>query len=85
MHIAMFIVFGLVVGAIARMLVPGREPGGWVVSMAIGILGSMIGAFVGQAVGIYRVGETAGFIMSVLGAMVVVAVYQILTRRRSSV
>ena len=85
MHIVMFIVFGLVVGAIARMLVPGREPGGWVVSMAIGILGSMIGAFVGQAVGIYRVGETAGFIMSVLGAMVVVAVYQILTRRRSSV
>jgi uncharacterized membrane protein YeaQ/YmgE (transglycosylase-associated protein family) len=75
MHIILFLLFGLVVGALARLIVPGKEPGGWVVSMLLGIGGAFVGGFVGRAIGLYRLGEGPGFIMSLLGAIVVVAIY----------
>lgn len=57
MHILVFLLFGLVVGATARWIVPGREPGGWVVSMLLGIGGAMLGGFFGRVVGFYREGS----------------------------
>jgi len=83
MHIILFLVFGLVVGALARVIVPGKEPGGWVVSMVLGVVGSFLGGLLGRALSIYREGEPAGFVMSLLGAIVVVVAYHAIARRRS--
>jgi uncharacterized membrane protein YeaQ/YmgE (transglycosylase-associated protein family) len=82
MHIVMFLLFGFLVGAVARFLTPGQAPGGWVVSIVIGIVGSMLIGVLGQSIGLYRQGEVAGFIMSVIGAMIVTAVYQAARGRR---
>ena len=86
MSIILFLIFGLIVGALARFIVPGREPGGWVVSMLLGVAGSLLGALVGRALGIYSEGQTTGgFFMSLLGAIILVAGYHALTRRRATI
>lgn len=82
MDFILFLLFGLVVGALARLIVPGKEPGGWGVSMIIGILGSFLGGFMGRIVFLYREGEPAGFVMSLLGAILLVVGYQALIGRR---
>lgn len=83
MSIILFLVFGLIVGALARFLVPGRESGGWVVSMVLGVVGSFLGTFIGRALLIYREGEPAGFVMSLFGAILVVMAYHAIARRSS--
>ena len=85
MHLLLFLLFGLIVGAIARLIVPGREPGGWVVSMLLGVCGAFLGGLLGRAVGLYREGESAGFFMSLLGAVILVAGYHAITRRRRTI
>jgi len=82
MHLVLFLLFGLIVGGIARFLVPGREPGGWLTSMAIGVAGAFLGGFVGRALSLYREGEPAGFVMSLVGAIVVVMGYHAILHRR---
>ena len=76
MGILGWIVFGLIVGAIAKLLMPGRDPGGIIVTMVLGIVGALLGGFVGQALGLYAPGEPAGFIMAVVGAIVVLLIYR---------
>jgi uncharacterized membrane protein YeaQ/YmgE (transglycosylase-associated protein family) len=71
------IVIGLVVGAIAKFLMPGKDPGGILITILLGIGGSLVATFVGQQLGIYTVGEPAGFIASVLGAMAILLVYRL--------
>ena len=85
MSIILFLLFGLIVGALARFIVPGRSgSGGWAVSMLLGVAGSLVGALLGRALGIYREGETTGgFFMSLLGAVLLVALYHGLGRRRA--
>jgi len=83
MSVILFLIFGLIVGALARLIVPGREPGGWVISMILGVLGSFLGGFLGRALGWYREGEPAGFVVSLLGAVILVVVYHAITRRRA--
>lgn len=82
MHVILFLIFGLIVGALARFIVPGREPGGWVVSMILGMAGALLGGFFGRAIGMYSTGQPAGFIMSLIGAIVVVAIYHAVVSRR---
>jgi len=84
MHLLLFLVFGLVVGVIARLITPGREGGGWVVSILIGVLGSYVGGFLGRITGLYREGEAAGFLMSVIGAVVLLVAYHALVSRLAS-
>ena len=74
-------IFGLIVGALAKLLMPGRDPGGIIVTMLIGIVGAVLGGWVGQAVGMYGPDEPAGFIMSLLGAIVLLMLYRMFTRR----
>jgi len=81
MSVILFLVFGLIVGALARLIVPGRDPGGWVISMLIGVVGSMLGGFLGRAVGLYNEGEPAGFVMSLLGAVILVGAYHAIAKR----
>ena len=85
MHLLLFLVFGLVVGVIARLIAPGREGGGWVVSILIGVLGSYVGGFLGRITGLYREGQAAGFLMSVIGAVVLLVAYHALGSRRASI
>jgi uncharacterized membrane protein YeaQ/YmgE (transglycosylase-associated protein family)/osmotically-inducible protein OsmY len=82
MSLILFLVFGLFVGALARLIVPGREPGGWAVSMLIGVIGSFVGGFLGRGLGMYQEGEPAGFLMSLLGAILLVGGYHAFTSRR---
>ncbi len=83
MHILWFLLFGLVVGALGRFIVPGREPGGWVISMLIGVGGAVVGGYFGRVVGLYREGQPAGFVMSLLATISMVVVYKALIGRRN--
>jgi uncharacterized membrane protein YeaQ/YmgE (transglycosylase-associated protein family) len=77
-----WIIFGLIVGLIAKLLTPGREPGGFIVTALIGIGGSLLGGFLGRALGLYRQDQPAGgFIMSVIGAVLLLAVYHMAVGR----
>ena len=71
-----WIVFGLVVGALAKMLMPGKDPGGIVVTMVLGIAGALIGGFVGRLLGWYAPGEPAGFVMALIGAVLLLFIYR---------
>lgn len=81
MNIIGWILFGLVVGAIAKFLMPGRDPGGWIVTILLGIAGSFVGGFLATAV-MGRDQQTAGWIGSILGAIVLLFVYRLIVGRR---
>lgn len=76
MGILGWIVFGLIVGAIAKLLMPGRDPGGIIITMLLGIVGALLGGFIGRALGMYGENESAGFIMALIGAVLVLAIYR---------
>ncbi len=76
------LLIGLVIGAIAKFLMPGRDPGGCIITMLLGIAGSFVASFLGQAMGWYRPGQPAGFIFSVIGAMILLLIYRMLFARR---
>ena len=82
MGIIWTILIGFIVGLLARFLKPGRDPAGFFVTAIIGIAGSLLATFGGQALGLYRAGEPAGFIGSVVGAIVVLAIWAAVTRNR---
>jgi len=75
------IFIGLIVGAIAKFLMPGRDPGGWIVTILMGLAGSFIGTYLGQALGLYRAGEPAGFVGSIVGAMILLLLYRLVVKR----
>ena len=83
MAIIWTILIGLVVGTIAKLLMPGKDPGGFIVTILLGIAGSFVASYLGQAVGWYRAGQTAGFIMSVVGAMVLLLLYRLIFKRKT--
>jgi uncharacterized membrane protein YeaQ/YmgE (transglycosylase-associated protein family) len=78
-----WIVFGLIVGALAKLLMPGDDPGGIIVTILLGVAGAMVGGLLGRALGFYGEGEPAGYIMSIVGAIVLLALYRMMTRRRA--
>jgi uncharacterized membrane protein YeaQ/YmgE (transglycosylase-associated protein family) len=78
-----WILFGLIVGALAKLVMPGRDPGGIIVTMAIGIAGAVIGGFIGRTLGWYGPNDSAGFLMSFLGAILLLWVYRMLVARRT--
>jgi uncharacterized membrane protein YeaQ/YmgE (transglycosylase-associated protein family) len=85
MSILLWILFGLVVGALAKLIMPGRDPGGIIVTILLGIVGALVGGWLGQAFGLYRPHEPAGFIMAVIGAVLVLAIYRLVAGRRAHV
>lgn len=82
MGILSWILFGLVVGVIAKLLMPGRDPGGFVVTILLGVAGALFGGFIGRAMGFYGDNQGAGWIMSILGAIILLALYRMMARRR---
>ena len=83
MAILGWILFGLIVGALAKLVMPGRDPGGIIVTMLLGIAGAVLGGFVGRALGWYQPGEAAGWVMSFVGAVLLLAIYRMVIGRRS--
>jgi uncharacterized membrane protein YeaQ/YmgE (transglycosylase-associated protein family) len=83
MGILGWILFGLIVGALAKLVMPGRDPGGIIITMLLGIAGAVIGGFVGRAMGFYGPNESAGFLMSFVGAVILLALYRMFVGRRS--
>lgn len=82
MGILTWILFGLVVGIIAKLLMPGRDPGGFIVTILLGIAGALLGGFIGRAMGFYGENDAAGWIVSILGAILLLAIYRMMARRR---
>ena len=82
MHIVWTIVIGFLVGLLAKIVMPGRDPGGFFITAAIGIAGSLIATYGGQALGIYTAGQSAGFIGAFVGAIILLIVYRVLVRKQ---
>jgi uncharacterized membrane protein YeaQ/YmgE (transglycosylase-associated protein family) len=75
--------FGLIVGALAKLVMPGRDPGGIIVTMLIGIVGALIGGWLGRAVGWYGPNDGAGYLVSILGAILLLWIYRMVVARRT--
>ena len=82
MGILAWIVFGLVVGILAKLLTPGRDPGGFIITVLLGIAGALLGGFIGRAMGFYAPGQPAGWLMSIAGAIVLLVLYRLVAPRR---
>jgi len=81
MSIIWTILIGFVVGLLAKMLTPGRDPAGFFITAAIGIAGSLLATFGGQALGLYQAGEPAGFVGSLIGAVILLVIYHLVRRK----
>lgn len=79
------ILFGLVIGVIAKLLMPGRDPGGFIITILLGIAGALLGGWLGRMMGFYGENEGAGFFMALLGAILLLAIYRLAFRRRTGV
>ena len=77
-----WVLFGLVVGIVAKLLTPGRDPGGYILTTLLGISGAVLGGFVGRAFGFYGPNQAAGFLTSVIGAIVLLLIYRLFSRPR---
>jgi uncharacterized membrane protein YeaQ/YmgE (transglycosylase-associated protein family) len=86
MHILWSLIIGLIVGALAKLFMPGKDPGGVIITMLLGIAGSLVAGFVGRSLGWYHSGTSGpGIIASIIGAMVLLGIYRLLLRRRRTV
>ena len=77
-----WLVIGLIAGAIAKLLMPGKDPGGCVITILLGIAGALVAGYLGMAIGWYEQGEGAGFIAAIVGAFLILLVYRLVLRRR---
>lgn len=78
-----WILFGLIVGVVGKLLMPGRDPGGFILTILLGIGGAVIGGFIGRSLGFYQQGEPAGFIMAVIGSIILLVLYRVIAGRRA--
>ncbi len=85
MEILSWILFGLVVGALAKLVMPGDDPGGIIVTILLGIAGALVGGFLGRALGLYEPGEGAGWIAAFVGALLLLVLYRMVAGRRTRV
>ena len=78
-----WIIFGLIIGALAKLVMPGRDPGGIIVTIVLGIVGALLGGWLGRAIGLYGPNEAAGFVMALIGALILLGLYRLLVARRA--
>jgi uncharacterized membrane protein YeaQ/YmgE (transglycosylase-associated protein family) len=78
-----WIIFGLVVGIIAKLLMPGKDPGGFIVTVLLGIVGALLGGWIGRGLGMYGPDQPAGFFMALLGSILLLAIYRVTMGRRT--
>ncbi|HEY5926939.1 MAG TPA: GlsB/YeaQ/YmgE family stress response membrane protein [Kofleriaceae bacterium] len=82
MSILMTLIVGLIVGALAKLVMPGRDPGGFIITILLGVAGAFLGGWIGHALGWYEAGEAPGIIVSVIGAVILLAIYRAVIGRR---
>jgi uncharacterized membrane protein YeaQ/YmgE (transglycosylase-associated protein family) len=82
MEFLWMLIIGLVVGALAKLIMPGNDPGGIFVTMLIGVAGAMLAGLIGRSAGWYASGESAGFIASILGATLLLGIYRLVVGRK---
>ena len=75
------IIIGLLVGIVAKLLTPGRDPGGWIITILIGLSGSFVAGFLARSMGWYQEGQPVGFLASVVGAIILLVLYRLIARR----
>jgi uncharacterized membrane protein YeaQ/YmgE (transglycosylase-associated protein family) len=80
-HWLWVILIGLVIGALAKFIMPGKDPGGFIITALLGIAGSVVGTWLGRTLGLYTEGQGAGFLMSVVGAIILLGIYHLLRRK----
>lgn len=85
MHFIGALIIGLIAGAIAKLIMPGKDPGGFLVTMGLGVVGALLATFLGRAVGWYHEGESAGFIAAIVGSIIILAIYRLIKGRRTTV
>jgi len=83
-HLLWEAIIGLIVGALAKLIMPGKDPGGIFITMLIGVAGALLGTFIGSHVGLYQEGQRAGFIMSLVGAIILLAIYRLFKGRSAT-
>jgi len=83
MHILVTLIVGLIVGAIAKLVMPGKDPGGIIITILLGIAGAFIAGLLGHALGWYKVGDGPGIIASIVGAVILLAIYRAVAGRRT--
>ena len=81
MSVIGWIVFGLIVGVVGKLLMPGKDPGGFFATVAIGIIGALFGGMLGRMIGMYGQDDPVGFVMAVIGAILFLWLYRVVTRR----
>jgi uncharacterized membrane protein YeaQ/YmgE (transglycosylase-associated protein family) len=84
MHVLWMLIIGLVVGALAKAIMPGKDPGGILITMVIGVVGAFIAGFLGRSLGWYGANEGAGFIASIFGAVILLGIYRLVVGRRGT-
>ena len=77
-----WIVIGLLAGGVAKLLMPGKDPGGCIITMLLGVAGALLAGFIGKSVGWYEGNEAAGFIAAIIGAFILLGIYRLISRRR---
>ena len=82
MQVLWMLIIGLIVGALAKLVMPGKDPGGILITMLLGVAGALLAGFLGRALGWYHEGQSAGFIASIIGALILLGIYRLATRRR---
>ena len=80
-----WIIFGLIVGVIAKLVMPGRDPGGFIVTILLGVAGALVGGWIGRALGLYEENDAAGFLMALAGSILLLVLYRMLAGRRATV
>jgi uncharacterized membrane protein YeaQ/YmgE (transglycosylase-associated protein family) len=80
-HWLWVIIIGLIVGALAKLIMPGKDPGGFIITILLGIAGSLVATWLGRVFGLYGEGQAAGFIMSIIGAIILLAIYRLIRGR----
>jgi uncharacterized membrane protein YeaQ/YmgE (transglycosylase-associated protein family) len=84
MNIFLTLLIGFLAGAVAKLLMPGKDPGGLIITTLLGIAGSIVARYLGMALGLYNSADSAGFIASVIGAVLLLAVYRLVVKRRTA-
>ena len=84
LHLLWTAIIGIIVGALAKLIMPGKDPGGIWITMLLGIAGSFVGTWLGQLIGHYQEGDSAGFLMSLVGALILLGAYHLIRRSRTT-
>ena len=83
MHILWTILIGLVAGAVAKFIMPGKDPGGFIITILIGIAGALIATYLGHLIGWYQAGQSAGFIGAIIGSILILLIYRLIRRKQA--